>query len=305
MGRKHLTTEKFIQKAKVVHGNKYDYSLTIYKGSHIKVKIICLEHGEFEQLHSNHLNGNGCIKCCSKKLTIKEFIKKAKMVHGDKYDYSQAEYIITQTKIKIICPKHGFFIQKTNNHLNGQNCPKCKTKKRFNTISEFIKKAKMVHGDKYDYSQVDYKGHKYKVKITCPKHGEFNQVANYHLAGCGCPKCKSSHGERVIEKILLNKNIFYETQKKFVNCINIQTGKNLKFDFYLPDYNVCIEYDGGQHFNSIDIWGGKKSLKNVQKRDKIKNEFCQKNSIHLFRINYKQNIIKELTLFLEMELFQD
>ena len=124
-----------------------------------------------------------------KKKTKEEFIAKAKLVHGDKYDYSKVEYVGALTKVCIICPKHGEFCQEANSHLRGQGCPKCKYEKQTCTTDEFIAKAKKIHGDKYDYSKVEYVNDRTKVCIICPKHGEFWQTPNHHLSGCGCPKC--------------------------------------------------------------------------------------------------------------------
>ena len=125
-----------------------------------------------------------------KKKTKEEFIASAREVHGDKYDYSKVEYVCALTKVCIICPEHGDFWQEANSHLRGQGCPKCKYEKQSSSTEEFIQKAHKVHGDKYDYSKVEYDGYKTKVCIICPKHGEFWQTPNSHLNGNGCPKCK-------------------------------------------------------------------------------------------------------------------
>jgi len=195
-----LTTEEFIEKAKQVHGDKYDYSLVKYTGANNKVNIICPHHGEFEQSPYNHTNlGQGCPICrydkSSKSLSsnTEEFIKKAKKVHGDKYDYSKSVYTNSITKLIVICKKHGEFKVTPNNHLRNRICPKCsmenKIKKLSSNTEEFIKKAKKVHGDKYDYSKVVYNNRKSPIIIICPEHGEFEQIADYHLSGRGCQKC--------------------------------------------------------------------------------------------------------------------
>ena len=124
------------------------------------------------------------------RLTNEKFIKRAKDVHGDKYDYSKVEYINSQTKVCIICPEHGEFWQTPCNHLNGTNCPMCSKKMIGNgNTNEFIRRSILIHGDKYDYSKSVYVNSNKKIKIVCPIHGEFEQVASYHLAGNGCPKC--------------------------------------------------------------------------------------------------------------------
>ena len=179
---KKITTEEFIARAKVIHGDKYDYSKVEYVNSYTKVCIICPEHGEFWATPHCHLDGKGCPKCAvykRGKLTTEEFIRRAKEVHGDKYDYSKVEYTHQATKVCIICPEHGEFWQKPAHHMNGNGCPKCAG--RGMTTEAFIKKAREIHGDKYDYSKVVFCGKHKKVCIICPEHGEFWQVAGRHL----------------------------------------------------------------------------------------------------------------------------
>ena len=119
-----------------------------------------------------------------KSLTTQEFIERARKVHGDKYDYSKVEYVNNRVKLCIICPIHGEFWQTPNAHLNGQGCSMCgrisQTKKRALSKETFITKARKVHGDKYDYSKVEYVNNRTKVCIICKKHGEFCKfMVNY------------------------------------------------------------------------------------------------------------------------------
>lgn len=123
------------------------------------------------------------------KKTTKEFVKEAKHVHGNKYDYSKVKYVNANTKVEFVCPKHGVFAQTPSSHLRGQGCPMCGGKKKLTTL-EFARKAKEVHGNKYDYSKVRYTNAKSKVKIICPEHGVFEQLPSNHLSGCGCPRHK-------------------------------------------------------------------------------------------------------------------
>ena len=117
-----------------------------------------------------------------------EFIKKARKVHGDKYDYSKVEYVNNHTKVCIICPKHGEFWQVPNSHLNGNGCPACVGLKRL-TKEEFINRANRVHNYKYDYSNCNFISTHFKVDIICPIHGTFSQLPKNHLKGQGCPEC--------------------------------------------------------------------------------------------------------------------
>ncbi len=197
----NMTTEEFIAKAKEVHDNKYDYSKTKYVDAKTKVCIICPKHGKFWQTPSSHLQGHCCKKCVTPNanMTTEEFIEKAREIHGDKYDYSKVEYVDTKTKVCIICPIHGEFWQSPNKHLSGQGCPKCKSQKIRDslklTLTEFIKRSKKIHDDKYDYSKVEYTNFATKVCIICPEHGEFWQTPNNHLAGKGCPNCSGLRKE--------------------------------------------------------------------------------------------------------------
>jgi hypothetical protein len=116
----------FIEKAKKVHGDKYDYSKCVIINSTTKVTILCHIHGEFNQRPNDHLNGYGCPKCGKTgKLTTQDFVDKAISVHGNTYDYSLSKYVNTKTDVKIICSVHGEFNQRPNNHLNGKGCKKC------------------------------------------------------------------------------------------------------------------------------------------------------------------------------------
>lgn len=188
-----LTTEKFIQKARIKHGEKYNYSKVNYIDAHTKVCIVCPEHGEFWQTPNSHLSGRGCPNCCAfnHKYTKEDFIKKAIEKHGDKYDYSKVDYVNNETKVCIICPEHGEFWQKPSNHLHGQGCFKCFHENKvlkYDTDS-VIEKFKEIHGNKYDYSKVEYDGILNPITIICPSHGEFRQTPSLHMKGCGCPKC--------------------------------------------------------------------------------------------------------------------
>ena len=202
------TTKEFIEEAKEIHGNKYEYSKIEYTGSNNKVCITCPIHGDFWQTPANHLFGQGCKFCNNtkrynlRKKTTEEFIKEAKAVHGDKYDYSKVEYKNIDIKVCITCPMHGEFWQTPNSHLSGCGCQKCAGNVQ-KTTKEFIKEAKAVHGDKYDYSKVEYTGAHNKVCIICLEHGEFWQTPANHLFGSNCPKCcksKKKTTEEFIEK---------------------------------------------------------------------------------------------------------
>lgn len=293
---KKLNRYEFIWKAIQKHGYKYDYRKVNYVDCKTKVCIICPEHGEFWQTPDKHINSKqGCYKCrniiISEKLknNINDFIFKARNVHGNKYDYSKVKYVNNFTKVCIICPKHGEFWQTPNNHYK-YGCYKCVGLNK--TIEEFIKIAKEVHGNKYDYSKVKYKGAKEKVCIICPKHGEFWQTPDSHLnMKTGCPICNESVLEREVSKYLDDNNIKYERQKKF-EWLKLKTNSQ-SLDFYLPDYNVSIECQGRQHFEPVKQFGGEKEFNKIVERDKRKYDLCINNGIKLLYYT-KSNIINDV-----------
>lgn len=169
---KRITEDCFIKKLIDIYHDKYDYSEVHYLGSTQKVKVICKKHGAFTALPNNLIRGHGCPICSKEKAKAKlslgrdGFIKKAKLVHGDKYDYSKVEYVNARTKVCIVCPKHGDFWQFPHKHLSGQGCPYCNGGKRLDTET-FVNKAKLVHGDEYDYSNVEYTSENKLVSIIC------------------------------------------------------------------------------------------------------------------------------------------
>ena len=197
------TIEEFLDKAKLVHVNKYDYSLIEYVDSRTKVKIICKEdgHGIFEQNPTSHLQGIGCPKCGivstleKLNLGVDGFVQRSNLVHNNFYGYEKVEYVNSTTYVIIKCPVHGDFTQIPASHLSGTGCPQCGNIKQGDAKrknkAKFIEEAELVHGDEYDYSLVEYVDTHTNISIICKKdgHGKFNQAPNGHLHGSGCPKC--------------------------------------------------------------------------------------------------------------------
>jgi len=298
--KKSLSTDEFIIRSKKIHNNKYDYNLVKYINNKTKVKIICPEHGLFEQIPNYHINnGSGCPKCKFEKIaklysrSNNDFLLQAKKIHGNIYDYSLVNYKNDITKVKLICLIHGEFEQTPNKHLKGRGCQKCGGTS-LKTTEQFIIDAKKIHNKKYDYKLVNYKGNRIKIKIICNEHGIFNIIPVKHLIGRGCPKCRETIGETKVRTLLENNNISYEIQKTFDGCIY---EKSLKFDFYLPDKNIAIEFDGIQHFEPIEWFGGEKRFKIQQKIDLIKTNYCKDNNIKLIRISYLENVDIKLNAF--------
>ena len=269
-----------------IHNNKYDYSLVDYKKQHPYIEIICPKHGNFKQLLYLHMQGCGCPECSfNYPKTQDDFIQKAKEIHKNEenlpiYDYSKVNFKNMRTKVSIICPTHGEFLQLPPKHLNGQGCPKCANQKRVAwkilTTKEFIKKAQELHGDLYDYSEVIYERSNRKVKITCKKCGSVvYSTPNNHLRGNGCPRCHKSKLETYVISRLVKENI------KFTYRFRAKWLQRMELDFYLPDYNIAIECQGCQHFHAYERFGGEEGFKSQIKRDELKKKLSEENGIKL------------------------
>lgn len=290
------TLEEFKQKARETHGGFYSYDRTTFVGVSLKVLITCPKHGDFEQTAYEHLEGHKCYQCgldtIREKLsyTQEEFVAKATAVHGGKYTYNKTLYSRNHIKVTVTCPTHGDFEQLPANHLQGHGCSECAGFTKHTTES-IVAKFKEIHNGKYDYTKTLFTGVDNFIIVTCPKHGDFDQLAYSHLIGKGCAKCRNSKGERSIMDFLDLLNIKYETQKKFDGCKDVTY---LPFDFYLPDFNMLIEFDGKQHSIPIEFWGGQERLEYIQKHDRMKTDFCERNNIKLLRISYNDDILEKL-----------
>lgn len=302
---KKLTTEEFICRAREVHGDKYDYSKAIYVSNNQKICIICPIHGEFWQRAADHMRGCGCNNCRIISNTD-NFIQKARMVHGDKYDYSKANYKGKKIKVCIICPIHGEFWQNAGDHLSGKGCIKCAyertTMKNSLNTKEFIQRAIKVHHNSYDYSLVYYTNNHEKIDIICPTHGVFSQTPNNHLNGQGCPRCYHSKGETAVKFFLDKYAIPYISQYKVINKLTLfGNGESFRVDFYLPKQNIIIEFNGIQHYKEVKHFHKKnKGFERQKERDKKLKKWCEDNGIKLLIIKYTQ--INEIEEILKQQL---
>lgn len=293
-GKYRLTTvETFLTQAKEIHEDKYDYSKVEWKNTRTPIVIICPIHGEFTQIPQNHIRLKcGCRKCgrigINQKYNTEYFIKHAKLIHGNKYEYSNVQCFNATDKVEIICAAHGKFKQIANQHLQGHGCPKCNfdqmAKDRAMGKELFINKAKELFGEKYDYSKVEYINGQRNVCLICPTHGEFDVTPNNHLSKkSGCPVCSESKLERELASILDKKNVKYERLKRF-KWLGRQS-----LDLYLTEHNIAIECQGVQHFKPVDFAGkGEKwanqSFEENKKRDDIKLKKCLANNIKMIYV---------------------
>ena len=300
-----LTDTEFLKRAKIIHGDKYQY-LSPYATLTTKMKMCCPVHGIFFQTPSCHTHqGHGCPMCAKTcKLTQYEFIQKSNYLHNNKYDYSKTIYINTRSLIIIICPIHGEFTQEAGLHLEKSGCKKCAiisaSLKHTKDTYYFIQVSQAKHNNFYDYSEAYYTGTNKNIVIKCPIHGVFEQTANSHMSGHGCPKCNARTGEITIRNWLTYHRLLFTEQAQFDG---LQSKRKLKFDFVV-DYCetfYAIEFDGIYH--EKPMIRGKMSpeeallrLEDQQLRDKIKEWFCEFNDgIELIKISYRnQNNIPQI-----------
>lgn len=236
-----VSVENFIERSNIIHNNRYEYTKSIYVNNKTNVKIICKEHGEFNQLPINHYSGSGCPHCylVSMSGNNKKFIENSTKIHKNRYCYDKVIYTKNTNNVIIICKKHGEFKQLPKIHINGKGCPKCGGCVKL-TNNIFVERSIEMHKNLYDYSLVNYTNLKTKVIIICKKHGEFKQFAWDHIKGSGCPKCSNKYG------ILENKWLdIYNINDKY---------RQYKIDKYIvdgysPDTNTIYEFNG-------DYWHG-------------------------------------------------
>lgn len=295
--------ESVIKLSEETHEGYYSYANSVYNGMKRYMVVTCPRHGDFFITPSDHIRKErGCKNCSLGNLTQEEFIDQSEYTFGKNLlDYSRVNYINQTTEVVLRCIKHNWtFVQKPVVHLRGKGCLKCAhdgfAKLDIRTDEWFRKEAIETHGLRFSYPNSHFKGMTKMITITCPKHGDFEQLAISHLQGCGCPKCNSSKGETQIRLFLESQGIVFEEQKAFKKC---RDKGQLRYDFYIEKYNLLIEYDGSQHFFPVDCWGGMEALEGTQRRDKIKNEFAERNGHKLLRIRYDECVEQILDNFLE------
>lgn len=294
-----LTNEDFIQRAKEIHGDKYDYSFTDYKHSLEKVKVICKKHGQFFIKPSNHINNKqGCPLCgresCIKALSTSfdNFISRIKDIEGfENYNFSSANFPSLKDTINVVCKLHGPYKTTPRNILRHNGCwccPGCRLKTDRSDTSEFIKRASLAHNDYYDYSKCEYeKAHK-DVTVTCPKHGDFIVKPYIHVVGKGfCPSCTEfvSSYEKEIADLMSSNCIKVDTSYRKFNGIK-------EVDIVAHDHRIGIEING-LYWHS-DLF--KSKTYHIDKTNKMKELGYR--LIHIFEDDWlnKKDICKSIIL---------
>lgn len=301
----NFSEEKFQEIIKEKYGDDLK-TLSPYINFKEEIKVKC-NKCESEWISKGYylLRGQGCKQCSilKQRKNKQKFVEEFTINYGDKYELL-SEYINAKTKIKLKCKECGYIWDVRPTHLtySKSGCPICANKdnglKQRKTHDEFVDEISNKFGNKYTVIGQYIKANT-KILIRCNTCNNNWDIFPYSiLQGVGCPICNQSKGECVIKEYLENNNIQYKQQYAFDDCYN----KNpLHFDFYLPFQNICIEYDGVQHFKSIKYFGGEDKLQYIKKNDEIKNIYCKTNKIQLIRIPYTQ--INEISNILNKKVF--
>lgn len=304
-----LKKDEFLRRAREVHWNKYEYVLDDFKKVNDIIGVICPIHGRFPQQAKSHIrktNPAGCRKCAdmlsseSQKMKIDEYKARCEIRYGiGKYEYLFNVLPLLKDHIQIRCIVHNnIFSQAANSHMLGMlGCEECAFVNYGGRLSqeETIERFIQQHGNTYDYSLVKYIRGTDPVEIICRKHGIFTQRPSEHMRGSGCSKCATVKGVKRICDLLDLAGIKYIREHTYPDCKHV---KLLKFDFYLPDYNVLIEFDGEQHYKVVPLYGGEDGYKIRVLRDEIKNEYCKSHNIPLLRIRFDADIFTCLFNFI-------
>ena len=294
------TNEEYVKECK---SKGYDLPVEEYINSRTKINHLCGKCGNvYNQTPHSHLNGNGCPKCYgTPKKTMEEYIKDCKKLSLD-LPISNEKYRGNKVKIKHICKNNHVYSQSPNSHLTQkQGCPKCGrirvVDKLVKTTQQYVKECNKMG---IDLPIEEYKGSRVPIKHKCSKGHIYKQIPYMRLYyGCGCPICNQPRGEHFIQNYLNINNISYAIQKTF-NDLKDKT--YLSYDFYLPKKKVLIEYQGLQHYEAKDYFGGKKQLKKQQYHDKLKHDYALNNGYTLLEPTYKLNTQEKVNNYLDKHL---
>lgn len=296
------STAQYIQRFREIYGDKYKYPDFIRNSSHL-IDIECPVHGVFQRTPHRHLK-QGCSKCGPRGDPFTKFTNRARELFGDKFTYDKDTFTTSQEKTRIICPDHGEFWQELYSHVRLKHgCPKCgfevSAQHSRDDLQSFLEKAKAKHGDLYGYADVVYIDSVTEVDIYCWRHKRlFRQQPASHIRGNGCPKCKSSRGERTIISFLDKHSIYYIPQHDL-------PGARYRYDFYLIDYHIFIEFHGRQHyeFNKY-FYDSEEHFRARQKADNDKIAIIKSIDGKLIVANYTHLENGSLEQYLMLQLIQ-
>ena len=251
-----------------------------YKDSRTPINVICPK-GHTWKVTFGHFKGNNC-RCAECRKLERRYSENVilETLNNNGYKLNSVFIKNAATYVNITCPKGHIYECSFESFKNkGRRCRKCSGSHK-HTIEE-VKDFANQYG--YEVISDTYLNNKTHLIFKCPKDHKFSMRFDHFKSGARCPFCRESKGEKDILKYLDEHNVKYIRQYRYEDCRDV---KPLPFDFYLPDYNICIEYDGELHYKSIDFYGGEEELMRQQNRDNIKTQYCKDNNITLIRIPY-------------------
>jgi predicted Zn-ribbon and HTH transcriptional regulator len=278
MSRRRLTQEEALGGVEKIHPT-IDFSRFVYTKSEAKVDVSCKTCGyEWSPTYGNLQRGCGCRKCSGKmKLTHEEALERVVEIHPT-IDFSSFVYTKSEAKVDVSCKTCGYEWSPVYNTLKqGYGCLKCGGNMKL-TQEEALERVQEIHPT-IDFSRFVYASARGKVDVSCKTCGhEWSPVCHSLQQGSGCPRCKSSKGEKRVAEILDERGIAYETEHTVAG--------RLRLDFYIPSLGIGIEVQGGQHYFSTEFFGGMKTFKRQVKRDRRKRKWCRENGVKLISIPY-------------------
>ena len=302
-----MTADEFFDKMQEIYGDRLDFSHSVFRGINKPVDYECKIHGHQHNGARTLLSGDGCDYCSGRKFYGPDFVRLAREVHGDKYNYSQVGEIKNKVQIVTIgCPVHGPYPQRVDLHLLGHGCPECygqsnkwDTKER---ARRFFEKAHKMHGDQFDYSEANYVDKRTPIRIRCKKHDYWftcrpDEHVHVRSAGC-CPYCTAPKSELEVMLWLDAQHIPYIHNKPIPNNDPTLELEDLKADFYLEngDERIIIETNGPQHYKEINFFHNnpksmkknKRDFKKQQHRDQYLRQYCKEEGITLLEIPFTE-----------------
>jgi protein-arginine kinase activator protein McsA len=278
-GRSREEQKEFFLQEVEKYQSKYSFDSESFVSLYDHIWFTCKIHNKtFRQTPECHLNGEGCDICAkeSRRLGKEVIIHRIREKCGeDCFDLSKIpDSVLTTDIITLVCNECGFeFPRRLTDLIYSQQCgcSKCAIENTKLGKEKFIERANQKRTEMglslYNYEKVVYVNNRTKVHIICTDCGKtFSQQPDNHLQGCGCPFCWTSKGEARVEKYLRDLNVEYVPQLLF--------GERQHFDFYLPEHDAYIEFDGKQHEESVEFFGGAEAFEKNCERDARKNMFC-------------------------------
>jgi hypothetical protein len=282
------------------HGDLYEYDWDTYRIYSEKMSIICRKHGEFQQSARSHGSGRGCRVCVfgqepenlgKGKIPFDIMLDRFREVWGSEYEYVESSYVDTQQPFTIICENHGEFNKAPFNHLNGQGCPTC----RLVDVNDLLVKFKAVFGERYEYDIDSYINTTHFMTMICKTHGPFFKKPHHHIQGQGCPNCSLSKGMQDI-MTYLNLSLFDYKLECWFDDLRGDAGRVFRFDIYIGSLRLIIEFDGKQHFQIVEWWGGARGYEKLVDSDKRKEKYLLDNKYNLIRIPFWYTIKDMITV---------